>query len=75
MAERITETLVKKLPCPARGNRIVYDSDLKGFGVRVTAASAKAFVLNYRIGGRERRYTIGSYPDWSAAAARNGRRN
>jgi integrase len=70
MAERITETLVKKLPRPARGNKIVYDSDLKGFGVRVTAADAKAFVLNYRIGGHERRFTIGGYPEWSATAAR-----
>ncbi|WP_198157580.1 hypothetical protein [Methylobacterium nodulans] len=43
MAARITETLVKSLPSPARGNRITYDTDLKGFGVRVTAAGAKAF--------------------------------
>jgi len=70
MAERITETLVKKLPSPTKGNKIAYDSDLKGFGVRVTAAGAKAFVLNYRTGGLERRYTIGSYPEWSATAAR-----
>ena len=70
VAERITETLVKKLLIPPNGNKIVYDSDLKGFGVRATAAGAKAFVVNYRIGGRERRYTIGSYPEWSATAAR-----
>jgi integrase len=70
MAKRITETLVKNLAPPARGNQITYDTDLKGFGVRITANSAKAFVLNYRVGGQERRLTIGSYPEWSAAAAR-----
>ncbi len=70
MAERITETLVKNLTRPATGNKIVYDTDLRGFGVRATAAGAKAFVVNYRSGGRERRITIGGYPEWSAAAAR-----
>jgi integrase len=68
---RLNDRTVKALVPPASGNRIVYDGELKGFGVRVTAAGAKAFVLNYRINGRERRYTIGSYPAaWSVFAAR-----
>jgi integrase len=70
MAQRLTETLLKNLSPPAKGNQITYDTDLKGFGVRVTANGAKAFVLNYRIGGQERRLTIGGYPEWTAAAAR-----
>lgn len=69
--ERLTETAVKELGKPPSGNRITYDPELKGFGVRVTSAGAKAFVLNYRAGGRERRYTIGSWPDWKVAAARD----
>jgi hypothetical protein len=44
---------------------------VKGFGVRITSAGAKAFILNYRAAGRERRITIGSFPDWSVADARN----
>ena len=56
---------------PASGNKITYDSKVKGFGVRVTTGGARAFILNYYTkGGRERRYTIGSYPDWKIAAAR-----
>lgn len=70
MATRITETLARTAPPPAAGNKIIYDTELKGFGLRVTAGGARAFVLNYRIAALERRYTIGSYPDWSAAAAR-----
>jgi integrase len=70
MAKRLTETLVKNLAPPATGNQITYDTELKGFGVRVTAKAAKAFILNYRVGGQERRLTIGGYPEWSAAAAR-----
>ena len=31
---------------------------------------ALSLFVNYRIDGREKRFTIGSYPDWSAKAAR-----
>ena len=41
MAKRLTETLLKNLPPPAKGNQITYDTDLKGFGVRVTANGTK----------------------------------
>ncbi|MGF7177016.1 tyrosine-type recombinase/integrase [Azospirillum doebereinerae] len=71
MADKLSDRTVKALPSPASGNRVAYDSEVKGFGVRVTAAGAKAFVLNYRTAGRERRITIGSFPDWSVAAARD----
>ena len=68
--DALDDKAVKALQPPAAGNRIAYDSEVKGFGVRITSAGAKAFVLNYRAGGRERRITIGSYPDWKVAAAR-----
>jgi integrase len=73
MARKITDRLVKALPAPSSGNRITYDVDVKGFGVRVTAAGGKSFVLNYRrkSDGLERRWTIGSFPDWSVGAARD----
>jgi integrase len=66
----LTDKIVKALPAPTSGNKLYYDGEVKGFALRVTAAGARAFVLNYRAGGRERRYTIGSFPEWSAAAAR-----
>ena len=63
--------MIKGLPAPTRGNRIYYDDTVKGFGCRITAAGARAFVLNYRTtSGRERRYTIGAFPDWRTTAAR-----
>ena len=70
MAERITEMLVRNLPPPDQGNRITYDTEISGFGVRVTAKDAKSFIINYRADGRERRYTIGKVPEWSVSAAR-----
>lgn len=71
MAERLTDRHVKALPAPTRGNKIYFDGAVAGFGVRVTAAGAKAFVLTYRVDGRQRRITIGDFPDWTTTAARD----
>jgi integrase len=75
MADKLTDKIVKGLRAPKSGNRRTYDGDekgcVKGFGIRVTSAGSRAFVLNYRTRvGRERRYTIGQFPDWSTNAAR-----
>jgi integrase len=70
MKQRLTDSIIKALPAPASGNRIHYDAELPGFGCRVTQAGSRAFILNYRAGGRERRITIGQHPAWKVAAAR-----
>src|SRR5664279_2006533 len=72
MAEKITDSLIKGLVAPATGNRIVYDTEISGFGVRTTAGGAVSFVLNYRFQGRERRITIGPYGRdlWTVVRAR-----
>jgi integrase len=70
VAQRLTQKLISKLISPPSGNTIEYDSEIPGFGVRITAAGVVAFVLGYRIHGRERRYTIGRHPELTATAAR-----
>ena len=71
MAQHLTDATIKRLPLPTKGNKIYYDSDVKGFGARITSGGARSFVLNYVTrGGRERRYTIGACSDWSTADAR-----
>src|SRR5262245_63960650 len=72
MAHRLSDPLVRRLPPPAHGNTITYDTEVPGFGIRVTAASARSVVLNYRgkADGLERRYTIGQWPAWSVSGAR-----
>ena len=71
MASKLTDAVVKALPVPAKGSRIFYDLGVKGFGIRITSAGARAFILNYRTRlGRERRFTIGSFPDWKTGGAR-----
>ena len=68
---RLTDDFARSVPAPtALKSKIHYDGAVKGFGLRVTKAGARAFVLNYRADGVERRLTIGSYPDWKVSTAR-----
>ncbi len=46
------------------------DDEVALFGLRVTEVGAKSFIQTYRVAGRARRITIGSWPDWSVTAAR-----
>jgi integrase len=67
----LTDSQVRTLAPPAKGNRIVYDGAVKGLGVRVTSAGTKSWVLNYRNArGVERRLTIGDATAWTARQAR-----
>jgi integrase len=70
MAAKINQRSVKELTPPEQGNRIVWDSEIKGFGVRLTASGVKSYILDYRVHGRQRRYTIGRHPEWTVEAAR-----
>jgi integrase len=81
--QKLSEETIKRLPVPPTGNSITYFAGAmiqganvpRGFGVRVTTAGARAFVLNYRLRGREHRFTIGLWPDWSALKAVREARN
>jgi hypothetical protein len=70
MKRRILQQVIAKLESPKQGNRITWDREVPGFGVTVTSAGVISFVLEYRIHGRKRRYTIGRYPELTATAAR-----
>jgi len=70
MAERITDAIARGAVPSESGQLFVWDTLVKGFALRVTPKGAKAFVLDYRIKRRQRRITIGAYPDWTVVAAR-----
>ena len=56
---------------PATGYTILWDDAVKGFGVRITADGAVAFIFNYRTqGGRLRRLTIGVTSEYTVETAR-----
>jgi integrase len=67
---KLSDRYIKSLPDPKAGATVIYDADLPGFGIRLTPAGARSFVLNYVVDRRERRMTIGRFPAWSTSAAR-----
>ena len=72
MVERIklTERGVEAL-APADADRIVWDSELRGFGVRVFPSGTRKFIVQYRNrGGQQRRMVLGSFPIQSTDKAR-----
>jgi integrase len=68
----LTDTLCRRQQPPQTGYQVLYDDEVPGLGLRITAGGARSFILNYRrkSDGRERRKTIGSFPAWTTALAR-----
>ncbi len=66
----LTDIKLRNLkPDPSR--RIeVWDAQLPGFGLRMSPAGTKSFILLYRLHGRSRRMTLGRYPLVSLVDAR-----
>jgi integrase len=71
-SQNLTDTLVKKLPVPAapKKKELTRDGKLKRFFAQVTRDECRSFVIRYSVNRRERLFTIGQYPDWPTAAAR-----
>ncbi|MDA5095799.1 tyrosine-type recombinase/integrase [Aliiroseovarius sp. KMU-50] len=69
---------IAKAHIPERGQRFIYDDHRdapRGFGLRITCAGGRAFILSYTFDGRKRRKTIGDWPTWSLEAARQEARD
>jgi integrase len=68
---------IRELPAPSTGNTVYWCSGAqvqgrdvpRGFGIRVTAAGERSFVLNYTVAGKERRLTIGRLSSWNVQEA------
>jgi integrase len=67
---KLTQSVIEKLPVPPAGQAIYRDSELKGFGLRVTRGGARTYVVEKRIGGRVRRVKIGRADALKAEKAR-----
>ena len=65
----LTERVIRDAK-PEPVQRVLWDSQVKGLGVRVTIAGAKSYVIDYRTGGRQRRATIGRCYGMSLREAR-----
>jgi integrase len=74
---RITKRSVDAIASKAK-DTYIWDDELKGFGLKVTPAGKKVFLVQYRLGGRlgrTRRYTIGQYGVVTPEQARNEARH
>src|SRR5215216_6305121 len=61
---KLTKRIIDALPSPAGVDQIWWDEDLKGFGLKLTPAGRKVFLVQYRPSGdrrNPRKYTIGEY--------------
>ncbi len=58
---RITKRSVDAVPVPVEGEERLWDTDLKGFFLRVYASGRRVYAVKYRIGAMQRIYTIGTH--------------
>ena len=56
---KLTQTSIARLHSD-KADAVYYDDDLDGFGIRIRAGGSRNYVVRYRLGGLERRHTIGS---------------
>lgn len=70
MRDRLTKTVVDALP-QEKKDYIVWDRDLKGFGVKVTTKGKKIYLVYYRtLSGQQRKPAIGAHGALTAEEAR-----
>lgn len=69
---RLTKEFIDKVTPPEKGYKVHWDDKLKGFGLRVTAAGKKVFVVMGRVQGEQVGITIGPYGTWTLDNARDG---
>lgn len=73
-SEKITDRVAKALPQPAKGYTIFWCPRTDGFGVRVTANGARAWVAERRVDGETVRRTLGKVTGAAAITADAARR-
>ena len=76
---RITKRTVDATPVPAAGESRLWDTDLKGFFLRVYSTGRRVYALKYRLGPLQRIYTLGVHgspftPESARDAAENALR-
>jgi integrase len=70
MRKNLTALFVDSVKPPDQGQADYWDTKIRGFGLRVSQGGRKVWVVMYRHQGRQRRYTIGTFPKLSLADAR-----
>ena len=62
MAMKLTDRTVEAAQCPdGRKDVLLFDDALPGFGLRVTKAGRRLFIMQYRVGATVRRTSLGEW--------------
>lgn len=69
---RLSKRSVDDAPAPEKNDTYTWDTELKGFGLRVTPKGVKSYVFQYRMKGKPaKRVTLGGHGSpWTAETAR-----
>jgi integrase len=70
MKRALTDAVVTRLKPPAKGQVDHFDRGFPGLALRISYGGKRAWTLFYRIGEKQRRATLGTYPAMSLAEAR-----
>ena len=73
---KLTKPSIERLALPpGKSEAIFFDDDVPGFGLRLRAGGSRTFIVQYALGGRQRRMTIGAAKILDAPKARQTARN
>jgi integrase len=68
---RLSEKVLRDaIPAEGRDYQI-FDDNVRGFAACIYRGGGRAFTLDYRHAGRQRRMTFARWPEWSVSAARD----
>ena len=67
--QKLTEAFVGSLE-PNGRDRLLFDTQQPGFGIRITPTGTKIFVAQAYVAGRKRRITVGFHPAMTVSKAR-----
>ena len=68
--EKLTERMAKAADTRAK-DYLIFDEEVTGFALCIYRSGNRAFTLSYIFNGRQRRFMIGRWPEWSVTAARD----
>jgi integrase len=67
---KFTKGIIENTPLPETGQAFLWDTEVRGFGVRFTP-TARSYIVQARVKGRERRVTLGRHGALTLKQARN----
>ena len=66
----LTARRIRDIATPEKGQSFVWDSEMKGFGVRTTCAGVQSYIIQRRVNGRNTRITLARVGDISLKDAK-----